>query len=135
MGIVQLRRSIDFVRIRTERVARYDAAFGHLPLILPPRPAEGDDHSWHLYIIQLGDNAPIDRDEFISTLRRAGVGTSVHYRPLHQMTYWKGFCEGQSFPEADRVFNSCVSLPLFMAMTDAEQNRVIDVVRSVLAGA
>lgn len=135
MGIVQLRRSNDFVRIRTERVARYDAAFGNLPLILPPRPAEGDDHSWHLYIVQLGEAAPIGRADFITALREAGVGTSVHYRPLHQMTYWKGFCEGQSFPEADRVFDNCVSLPLFMAMTDEEQDRVIDVVRSVLTAA
>lgn len=135
MGIVQLRRSNDFVRIRTERVARYDAAFGNLPLILPPRPAEGDQHSWHLYIIQLGEAAPIRRDDFITALREAGVGTSVHYRPLHQMTYWKGFCAGQSFPEADRVFNRCVSLPLFMAMTDEEQDRVIEVVRSVLMAA
>lgn len=135
MGIVQLRRSNDFVCIRTKRVARYDAAFANLPLILPPRPAEGDDHSWHLYIIQLSDAAPINRDDFITALREAGISTSVHYRPLHQMTYWKSFCEGQSFPEADRVFNSCVSLPLFMEMTDKEQDRVIDVVRSVLTAA
>lgn len=132
MGIVQLRRAQDFVRIRTERVARYDAAFGNLPLALPPRPAAGDDHSWHLYIVQLGEAAPIGRDDFITALRDAGVGTSVHYRPLHQMTYWKSFCAGQSFPEADRVFDNCVSLPLFMAMADEEQDRVIDVVRSVL---
>lgn len=135
LGIVQLGRAQDFVRIRSERVARYDAAFGNLPLILPPRPAPGDDHSWHLYIVQLGEAAPVNRDDFIVALRDAGVGTSVHYRPLHQMTYWKGYCEGQSFPEADRVFDNCVSLPLFMAMTDEEQDRVIDVVRSVLTAA
>jgi len=132
MGIVQLGRANDFARIRTERAQRYDAAFGNLPLILPPRAACGDQHSWHLYIVQLADAAPVDRDEFILALTEARIGTSVHYRPLHQMTFWKQFCEGQIFPGADHVFQRCVSLPLFMAMTDEEQDRVIDVVRTVL---
>lgn len=132
LGLVQLQRAHDFGRIRAERVARYDAAFADLPLILPPRPAEGDGHSWHLYIVQLTTNAPIDRDNFIGALKEQGIGVSVHYRPLNQMTVWKPFCEGASFPQADLVFSRCVSLPLFMAMTDAEQDRVIEVVRGVL---
>lgn len=134
MGRVQLRRADDFGRIRADRVARYDAAFADLPLVLPPQPAKGDGHSWHLYIVQLTDDAPLTRDDFILALKAEGIGISVHYRPLHQMTVWKPFCEGQTFPQADRVFERCVSLPLFMSMTDAEQDRVIEVVRSVLRG-
>ncbi len=134
LGLVQLQRSNDFVRIRTERVARYDAAFADLPLVLPPGPADGDGHSWHLYIVQLNDDAPIARDDFISALKEQGIGTSVHYRPLHQMTVWKPFCEGAAFPQADLFFRRCVSLPLFMAMTDAEQDRVIEAVRGILGG-
>lgn len=132
LGRVQLQRANDFGRIRAERVARYDAALADLPLILPPGPADGDGHSWHLYIVQLAEDASIDRDDFILALKEQGIGTSVHYRPLHQMTVWKPFCEGAAFPQADLVFSRCVSLPLFMAMTDAEQDRVIDVVRRVL---
>lgn len=134
LGLVQLQRANDFGRIRTERVARYDAAFTDLPLILPPGPAVGDGHSWHLYIVQLTEDAPFNRDDFILALKEQGIGTSVHYRPLHQMTVWKPFCEGAAFPEADLVFSRCVSLPLFMAMTDAEQDRVIEVVRGILGG-
>ena len=132
LGRVQLQRANDFGRIRAERVARYDAALADLPLLLPPGPADGDGHSWHLYIVQLAEDASIDRDDFILALKEQGIGTSVHYRPLHQMTVWKPFCEGAAFPQADLVFSRCVSLPLFMAMTDAEQDRVIDVVRRVL---
>lgn len=132
LGLVQLQRANDFGRIRAERVARYDAAFEGLPLRLPPRPADGDSHSWHLYIVQLTADSPIDRDGFILALKEQGIGTSVHYRPLHQMTVWKPFCEGIDFPHADLFFNHCVSLPLFMAMTDDEQDRVIEVVRAVL---
>jgi len=135
LGLVQLGRANDFGRIRAERVARYDAAFADLPLILPPRPAEGDGHSWHLYIVQLREDAPVNRDDFILALKERGIGISVHYRPLHQMTVWKPFCEGGTFPQADLVFSRCVSLPLFMAMSDAEQGRVIEVVRDILVGA
>jgi len=135
LGLVQLQRAVEFGRIRADLVARYDAAFADLPLILPPRPADGDGHSWHLYIVQLTENAPINRDDFIRALKEQGIGTSVHYRPLHQMTVWKSFCDNSIFPQADLFFSRCVSLPLFMAMTDAEQNRVIEVVRNILQAA
>lgn len=132
LGLVQLGRVAEFGQIRAARVARYDEAFADLPMILPPKPALGDTHSWHLYITRLTDEAPLSRDDFILALKGAGIGTSVHYRPLHQMTVWKPFCAGRQFPQADRVFENCVSLPLFMAMTDAEQERVISVVRQLL---
>lgn len=135
LGLVQLKRANEFGRIRAARVERYDAAFADLPIILPPRPAPEDGHSWHLYIVQLSQHAPISRDDFILALRESGIGTSVHYRPLHQMTVWKAFCEDRTFPQADLIFNRCVSLPLFMDMTDTEQNRVIEVVRNVLENA
>ncbi len=132
IGRVQLSRIDEFRVARAAIAARYNAAFADLPLILPPHAAPGDTHSWHLYIVQLTDNAPLTRDAFIARLQEAGVATSVHYRPLHQMTYWKHMAEGRAFPAADAYFDSCVSLPLFMAMTEAEQERVIDVVRYAL---
>lgn len=132
LGLVQLKRSDGFQSVRAGRVARYNAAFGNLPLILPPGPATGDVHSWHLYVVQLSPEAPLDRDQFIQELREAGIGISVHYRPLHQMTVWKPFCDGRDFPNADLVFSRCLSLPLFMSMTDEEQDRVINVVHRVL---
>lgn len=132
LGLVQLQRANDFCQIRAERVVRYNDAFADLPLILPPGPADNDEHSWHLYIVQLRHDAPIKRDDFILALKEQNIGTSVHYRPLHQMTVWKPFCKDDSFPKADLVFDRTVSLPLFMSMTDAEQERVIEVVRKVL---
>ncbi|MGK0257988.1 MAG: dTDP-4-amino-4,6-dideoxygalactose transaminase [Candidatus Azotimanducaceae bacterium] len=132
LGIVQLKRANAFARIRAERAERYNAAFADLPLILPPGPSEGDVHSWHLYIVQLTDSAPINRDDFILALKDRGIGTSVHYRPLHMMTVWKDFCNSAVFSEADRVFNRTVSLPLFMDMTDSEQDRVINVTLEIL---
>lgn len=133
LGIAQLRRAHYFREIRAQRAARYDEAFADLPLTLPPRPADGDSHSWHLYIVQLNEDTTVNRDDFIIALKNRGISTSVHYRPLHQMTVWQPFCEGTSFPQSDLVFSRCVSLPLFMAMTDDEQDRVIEAVQDVLA--
>jgi len=132
MGRVQLRKAYGFMETRKRLAATYDAAFAKLPLILPPHAAEGDSHSWHLYVVQLTDDGPLNRDEFISYLKDNGIGLSVHYRPLHQMTYWAPFAEGCVFPAADNYFDRCVSLPLFMDMSDDEQNRVIQVVREAL---
>lgn len=132
IGRVQLGRIDDFQAARAAIAARYDAAFADLPLTLPPHAAIGDEHSWHLYIVQLTDDAPLTRDIFITKLQEAGVASSVHYRPLHQMTYWKPMAEGRNFPYADSYFARCVSLPMFMAMTETEQARVIEVVREVL---
>jgi dTDP-4-amino-4,6-dideoxygalactose transaminase len=133
MGIVQLSRCDDFQQRRMNFVKRYNTAFSDLPLILPPEPSQGDTHSWHLYIVQLTESATLSRDEFIAALTDADIGTSVHYRPLHQMTFWKQFCQERIFPNADTYFARCVSLPLFMDMTLAEQDQVICTVRGVLS--
>lgn len=133
LGLVQLGRADTFAEIRARRVAAYDAAFRDLPVILPPQPAPGDVHARHLYILQLAPEAPIDRDRFIDCLRDQGIGTSVHYCPLHRLSVWKDFCADQVFPAADLVFSRTVSLPLFMDMRDDEHARVIDVVRATLA--
>lgn len=133
LGLVQLRKINKFHEIRKSLAARYDEAFSDLPLILPPHAADGDEHSWHLYVVQLKDEAPVSRDDFINSLKDRGIGCSVHYRPLHKMTFWEGYCRGGSFPVADNYFKRCTTLPLFMDMTEPEQDRVIDEVRSILS--
>jgi dTDP-4-amino-4,6-dideoxygalactose transaminase len=132
MGRVQLKKSPDFFATRNRLATAYDTTFTDLPLTLAPHAAPGDSHSWHLYIVQIPDEAPVDRDAFIAHLKEAGIGISVHYRPLHQMTYWSKFAQGQDFPASDAYFRRCVTLPLFMDMRPDEQARVIDVVRGVL---
>jgi len=136
LGLHQLKRSDGFQATRAARAARYDAAFADLPLTLPPHAPEGDTHSWHLYIVRLDDDAPLDRDTFATALQQEGIGISVHYMPLHLMTYWRelGDYDERAFPGANDIFNRCISLPHFMAMTDAEQDRVIAVVRRLLGG-
>ena len=137
LGLHQLRRAEAFHATRQRLAARYDAAFADLPLMLPPHAAAGDDHSWHLYIVQLAPGAPVDRDAFIAALQERGIGISVHYSPLHQLSVWRdgAIARGQTFPKADAYFQRCVTLPLFMDMSEAEQDHVIASVRAILGAA
>ena len=137
LGLHQLRRAEAFHAARQRLAARYDAAFRDLPLVLPPRAAPGDDHSWHLYIVQLAPDAPSDRTAFIAALQERGIGISVHYRPLHQLSVWRDSAstQRQTFPNADAYFLRCVTLPLFMDMSEAEQDHVIASVRAILGAA
>lgn len=132
IGRVQLSRIDEFKASRGSLAAGYDRAFDDLPMILPPHATKSDEHAWHLYVVQLTDASPIRRDEFIQTLKAQGIETSVHYRPLHQMTYWKRFHQGPCCPNADRFFDACVSLPLYMSMSKEEHSHVVEVVRSAL---
>ncbi|QFU10081.1 UDP-4-amino-4-deoxy-L-arabinose--oxoglutarate aminotransferase [Rhodobacteraceae bacterium THAF1] len=133
IGRVQFSRLSEFLDARTTRAAIYDDALSDLPLTLPPHAAPGDMHSWHLYCVRIREDAPLSRDAFINAMKDEGIGTSVHYRPLHQMTYWRHLVDKGKFPNADAYFERCVTLPLFMSMTDDEQARVITVVRQILS--
>lgn len=133
LGRVQLRKVERFHAERTRQAKIYDDAFKDLPLRLPPGAGEGDIHSWHLYVVQLEGHAPIGRAAFIDKLKEAGIGCSVHYRPLHQMTYWQSLGPAGAFPNADDYYSRCITLPLFVGMTDSEQDYVIERVRDVLA--
>jgi len=134
LGLHQLRRARAFQQRREAIAAQYDAAFAGLPLITPPRPAAGDVHAWHLYVLRLGDGAGIGRDALIERLFAAGIGCSVHYIPLHRQPYWRdryGLAP-QAFPHSQRAFDTMLSLPLYTRMTDADVQRVIAAVRAAL---
>ncbi len=137
IGIHQLRRVGDMHARRAEIAALYDAAFVDLPCLLPPQPEPGDVHAWHLYVLQLGPEAPVGRNAFIQRMAEAGIGCSVHYIPLHRHPYWReryGLRE-ERFPAAERYFRGTVSLPLFSSMSDADADRVIETTRALLLGA
>jgi dTDP-4-amino-4,6-dideoxygalactose transaminase len=134
LGIHQLRRVRGFQQRREQIAARYDAAFAGLPMILPPRPAPGDQHAWHLYVVRLTDDAGVSRDAFIERLFAAGIGCSVHYIPLHLHPYWReryGLVPAM-FPHSQRAYERMVSLPLYTAMSDDDVERVVAAVRAAL---
>jgi len=138
IGIQQLHK-IDRFALRREHLARrYDEGLAGLPLRLPVRPdgaGEGSTHAWHLYVVRLAPASPLGRDGLISALAQRGIGTSVHFIPLHRHPYWRDSCElaPERFPVAEACFDSMLTLPLYTRMSDADQDRVIRSLRELLA--
>ena len=130
IGLVQLKKLDRLKKRRLELVRRYDHAFGGLPeLRLQARP-EPDDTCWHLLIARTDA-----RDELYEALAAERVGAQVHYYPVHLQPYYRqrfGTGPGQC-PAAEAYYRQALSLPLFPTLTDADQKRVITVVRSFFA--
>ena len=128
MGIHQLRKLPKFLERRKYLVKRYFDALTDLPLILPVDDVDGGSHSWHLFVIRLQSNIQTSRDELIQFLSDQGIGTSVHYVPLHRQPYWRDRYKLTSdmFPVADRAYLNMISIPLYTAMTDEQQDHVIN---------
>jgi dTDP-4-amino-4,6-dideoxygalactose transaminase len=135
IGIHQLRKLERFQQRRAELASKYDEAFRGLDIQLPAHAANGDLHAWHLYVIRLGEATPIARDEFINEMAAAGIGTSVHFIPLHLHPYWRDTynLRPEHFPHATQAYSHAVSLPLYTKLSDSEQDRVIRTVKSILS--
>ena len=134
MGVEQLARLPHFVQRREVLARRYHKQLANLPLTLPAVAPPGDTHAWHLYVIRLLPDAPLDRDAAIQALSDRGIGTSVHYVPLHRHPYWRDRYQltPALFPEADAAYQAMISIPLFTAMSDSDQDRVIAALHEVL---
>ncbi|WP_290429032.1 DegT/DnrJ/EryC1/StrS family aminotransferase [Ideonella oryzae] len=134
LGLHQLKRLQAFQARRAELAAAYAEALAGLPLRLPPQPLAGDVHAWHLYVVELSDEAPVTREAFIESLYADGIGCSVHYIPLHQHPYWKEHygLKAEDFPHSQRAYERIVSLPLYTRMTEADVQRVAAAARKAL---
>lgn len=133
LGLVQLRHVEEWLLRRDEIWARYDEAFADLP-VTTPAPVEPETrHARHLYTLLVEDEAPVDRDGFRAGLHEEGVGTGIHYAPLHRHPYYRdrfGHTD-EDFPNASYVGSRTVSLPLSPKVTDAEVDRIVAAVRKV----
>lgn len=134
LGIHQLKRAWEFQKRRQILAERFDAGLKDLPLILPPRPTNGDLHSWHLYAVQIKPEAKVNRDDFIQKMADLGIGCGVHYIPLHLQPYWRDtyHLKPEQFPHTHQLYQGSVSLPLYTKMTDDEHARVIHTIRTIL---
>ncbi|MCA1246229.1 DegT/DnrJ/EryC1/StrS aminotransferase family protein [Massilia sp. MS-15] len=135
IGIEQLRKIDRFQQRRSRMAERYDEGLAGLPLRLPAHPAPGSTHAWHLYVVRLLDGAAIGRDKLIQDLAERGIGTSVHFIPLHRQPYWRDSfgLSPEVFPVAEASFASMLTLPLYTRMRDADQDRVIAELRALLS--
>jgi perosamine synthetase len=135
LGIPQLHKCDRFGTIRQRYATLYNEGFKEIPEITIPYVAEDVEHAWHLYVIQLDlERLRIGRNEMIDLLKQQGIGTSVHFIPLHLHPYYSNNTTyaQKNFPVANQAFKRIISLPIYPRMTDAEVQRVIEVVTRLI---
>jgi perosamine synthetase len=134
IGVAQLARAEEMRRAREDRARRYMERLRRVEEIELPGEDPDRLHAWHLFPIRLRLEAlEIGRDEFLAELHSRGVGTSVHWRPLHLHPYYEetfGWTRAD-FPAASRVWERLVSLPLYPDLDDASQDRVIGAIEAL----
>jgi len=132
LGVVQLKRAYAMLEKRRLIANIYNKAFKDLSEIKTPDFAL--DHAWHLYVIRLDtERLKIDRDKFIEELKARGIGTSVHFIPLHIHPFYRDTYHYQpnDYPVSFRVYKQIVSLPIYSKMSLEDTYRVVDAVKEV----
>jgi dTDP-4-amino-4,6-dideoxygalactose transaminase len=136
IGLVQLDKLERNLARRADVARRYTAAFSPMAELIPPPSAHPRDrHAHHLYILRLNlERLQIDRDRFFEELKARGIGASVHFIPVYHLTYYRERFRWrpEEYPVAESIFRSCISLPCFPRMTDADVERVIGTVTEIV---
>ena len=134
LGLSQMQRLEEFVIKRHELASRYDNLLQDLPITLPWQ--HPDSYSArHLYVIRLQlEQINTTHLDVFNALRAAGVLVNLHYIPVHMQPYYQkqGFESGQ-FPEAEQYYNEAISVPLFSAMTEGQQDTVCSTLKTILS--
>ena len=139
LGIHQLRKAKKFRQRRQKIAETYYFELKNIPgLILPRIECSMVAHAWHLFVVLIDfdeTKTGINRDKFIQEMKRKNIGTSVHYIPLHRMMYYKDRygLKPEMFPNSEWIFQRCVSLPIYSAMSDNQLEYVIDSIKEIMS--
>jgi len=136
MGLVQLQRLPALHRRRQRLAALYTELLGDVPELQLPATRADVGHAWHLYVVRLQlDRLRLSRDAVIEALKAAGIGTSVHFIPLHLLSYYRdtfGY-RPSDFPIASAAADAIISVPLFTLMADDDVVYVAAALRHIIA--
>ena len=134
LGLSQLKK-LDAANERRAALAHlYTEAFSGSDLVQPPTILEDRTTSWHLYVLRLNlEKLTIDRARFIDELDLRGIGTSVHFIPLHRHPFYAKSLQyvPGDFPVAEREYQRIISLPIYPALSSGDAERVADTVLTV----
>ena len=128
LGISQLIKLPKWIERRGEIARRYDEAFRNIPRVKPLSLRKEASHAYHLYVVRLElDGTGLNRSAVFGKLREAGIGVNVHYIPVHLHPFYRnrfdthpGLC-----PIAEAAYEQIISLPIYPALSDEDQNYVI----------
>ena len=136
LGLAQLRKCETLFQQRRFISELYRSKLAETEeLELPPAGSANSEHAWHLFIIRLkAGSLDIDRNAFIEQLKEAGVGTSVHFIPLHRHPFYqKRYGYGPSgFPNAEDAFSRCLSLPIFPGLKESQVDHIVDAIQRIV---
>ena len=128
LGLSQMSKLDRFVARRNELADRYRTLLGDLPLMLPPAAPAGYTHGYHLFVIRVEDRRAV-----FDGLRAAGIGVQVHYVPIHHHPISADIELGPGdLAVCDAEYEKLISLPLYPALTEADQDRVVSTLAAIL---
>ena len=136
IGLHQLRKADRLHEKRAQWARLYSELLGDVDELILPREMPDRIHSWHLYCLRLRlDRLNADRAEVISELKRAGVGASVHWMPLHLHPYYRESlgCQPSDCPCAAPLYPELARLPLYPDLTDDEVAYVCRTLKEIIA--
>jgi dTDP-4-amino-4,6-dideoxygalactose transaminase len=136
IGIHQLPRLEAWTERRAQLAARYDALLAGLPVETPAPVDPRARHSWHLYSVLVAPEAGIGRDAVVDGLIQRRIGTGVHYRGVHLHPYYATTygAAPEDLPVASDISDRTLTLPLGPALTESDQDDVVEALAAVLAG-
>ena len=137
LGRSQLAKLDSFCAVRRALAACYDEKLVSLaPLVRPLSRVPDCDPAWHLYVTRIDFAAlGLERAAIMARLTEAGIGTQVHYLPLHMQPYYRDRYGEMSLPGAEAFYGQALSLPLFPDMTEEEVEYVVETLGRIVAGA
>lgn len=134
LGLSQLKKLGDFVAERARSVATYRAALSALqPHVMPIALSGVGAPAWHLSVALIDfDAIGLSRDVFMRRLRDKGIGTQVHYIPVHLQPYYQARYGRLALPGVEAYYAKCLSLPLYIGLRDEDIRRVVDTIGTVI---
>jgi UDP-4-amino-4,6-dideoxy-N-acetyl-beta-L-altrosamine transaminase len=135
LGLSQIRKLGPMIARRRDIARRYDALLAPLAPSVRPVPHGARPHGWHLYAILVDFNAiGMDRAAFMRALRSEGIGSQVHYIPVHRQPCYRRRHPDLMLPGAESYYARCLSIPFFPSMSDEDVERVAATIATVAAG-
>lgn len=136
IGLAQLERA-DLMRDERQRCASfyYENLRNVRELDLPVFEGPMENHSWHLFPVVLKPGSPVSRNEFIMEMRNLGVGTSVHYKPLHRMKYYMETynLNPEDFPNTEKIWKGTASLPIYPDLRYSQLKHIVKSIKKILS--
>ncbi|MBN2744032.1 MAG: DegT/DnrJ/EryC1/StrS family aminotransferase [Marinilabiliaceae bacterium] len=135
IGLAQMERA-EMFRADRQRIAEYYyKELADLPCLeLPGCKVPHEDHAWHLFPVVLNRLSPLSRNRVVEMLSERGIGTSVHYKPIYRMSYYRDLigADERLFPNCEKTWQGTFSLPIYPLLSVDELDYIVNSIWEIL---